>query len=376
MVGPTPPPLHGGAFATIHVLEGLRRAGALAAHVDTSDPRPVWTTNRLDLLNAWLAIKHAAILAGSLLRERDAGVYVPLSQGRWGFYRDALLITLTRLARRRIVIHLHGGLFADFYRQSPGLDRALIRWTLRGVDEAWVLTEAHRGIFDGLIPRDRIAVLENCGDDMGPAAGSDHREPGTMRLLYLANLFPEKGSLTLLDALDALGERARGIELHLVGEAEPAIAEQVEARCLVLRASGVEASYLGPLTGDDKLAQYQWAHAFALPSRYPPEGQPLVLLEAMSAGLAIVSTDHSGIPWTVFDGVQGLIVPPNDPRSLAEALLRLLDEPDLIGRLGGAGRERYEAVYTPKAFYGRIAALAAPELGEGDVTTPSTSKSG
>lgn len=355
VIGPTPPPLHGGAFANIHVLEGLRRARALAAHVDTSDPRPVWTTNRVDPLNVWLAGKHACMLVAALVRDRGADVYVPVSQVRWGFLRDALLIAIARLARRRILIHLHGGLFAQFYSSASGPERALIRWSLRGIWQAWVLTEAHRGMFDGLVSRDRVRVLENCGDDMGPPERAGGGRP--VRLLYLANLFPEKGSFTLLDALDLLGARARDFSLRLVGEAEPVIAEQVRSRCGALVERGVDASYIGPLVGADKHEQYARAEVFVLPSHYPPEGQPLVLLEAMSAGLAIVSTDHSGIPWTVLDEQQGLIIPPNDPKALADALQRLLDDPDLLERLGRSGRERYEAVYTPEAFYDRLATL-------------------
>ena len=357
-VGPTPPPLHGGAFAQLHVLEGLRRADLLAAHVETSDPRPVWTTNRFDLLNVWFAIKHALMLVAALARERDADVYVPLSQGRWGFLRDAVLIGLARIARRRVVVHLHGGLFADFYAEASPPERALIRWTLAGVDRAWVLTEAHRGIFDGLIGRERVEVLENCGDDMGPPLGSSAGDERALRILYLSNLFPEKGPFVLLDAIDLLGERGRELELRMVGEATPEVAAEAEERCESLRRRGVEAAYLGSMVGADKRAQYEWADALALPSRYLPEGQPLVLLEAMSAGLAVLSTDWSGIPWTVRDEREGLIVPTEDPDALAAALERLLSEEGLTERLGATGRQRYESVYMPEAFYARLGELA------------------
>ncbi|MDQ3103587.1 MAG: glycosyltransferase family 4 protein [Actinomycetota bacterium] len=379
VIGPTPPPIHGGAFAQLHVLEGLRRADLMAIHVETSDPRPVWTTNRLDLLNVWFASKHSLVLTVALLREREADVYLPLSQGRWGFLRDAVLIALARVAGRRVVVHLHGGLFADFYRDSSPPERALIRWTLRGVDRAWVLTEAHVGIFDGLIPRDRVEVLENCGDDMGPPQRGE--AGGPLRLLYLSNLFAEKGPFVLLDGLELLAREGCAIEIRLVGEATAEVAAEVEARCSALSGRGIAASWLGPLVGERKREQYRWAHAFVLPTKYPPEGQPLVLLEAMSAGLAIVSTEHSGIPWTVRDGVEGLIVPPEDPQALAGALRRLLDEDGLVEALGRAGRTRYEDVYTPEAFYSRLAALAGATAAGGaggaltDRATPSIGSS-
>src|SRR3954466_4976244 len=117
VVGPVPPVLHGVAFTTPHMLEGMRRAGLLAAHLDTSDPRPAYTTNRLDLLNVWFALKHTVMMCRLLLRHRDAQVVVPISQGRWGFMRDAVLIGLARLARRPVTLHLNGGLFRRFYEE-------------------------------------------------------------------------------------------------------------------------------------------------------------------------------------------------------------------------------------------------------------------
>ena len=360
MVGPVPPVLHGVAFMTPHVLEGMRRADLLAAHLDTSDERPAYTTNTLDLLNVWLAVRHLLELVVLLVRHPRAQMYVPISQGRWGFLRDATLIGAARVARRPVTLHLHGGLFAEFYAEAAGWERWLIRRVLAQVDRAWVLTEAHRGMFDGLIERERVSVLENTSEDVGADGGgaADGRADGEMRLLYLSNVFPEKGCFDLIDAGEGLGERARGIRLRLVGEAEPAVAEEVRRRGEELAAMGVEVEYAGTRTGAAKMAEYRWADAFALPSRYPPEGQPLVLLEAMSAGLPIVASDHSGIPWTVRDGVEGIIVPSADVAALGEAIARLRDDAALRAELGGNGRRRYEEAYGNEAFYRALSELA------------------
>jgi glycosyltransferase involved in cell wall biosynthesis len=284
---------------------------------------------------------------------------VPISQGRWGFLRDAALIGAARVARRPVTLHLHGGLFAQFYAEAAGWERWLIRRVTAQVERAWVLTEAHVGMFDGLIERERVSVLENTSEDAGIAEGEEEgRAEGEMRLLYLSNLFPEKGCFDLIDAVDGLGERARGIRLRLVGEAEPAVAEEVRRRATELAGRGVEVEYGGTRTGAAKMAEYRWADAFVLPSRYPPEGQPLVLLEAMSAGLPIVASDHSGIPWTVRDGEEGIIVPAGDVEALGEAIARLREDGDLRAALGAAGRRRYEAAYSNEAFYSALADLA------------------
>lgn len=362
-----PPVLHGVAFTTPHVLEGMRRVDGLAAHLDTSDNRPAFTTNRLDLLNVWFGLKHTFDLLVLLLRHPDARLNVPISQGRWGFLRDAFLILTARMFRREVTLHLNGGLFRQFYAEASRPERWLIELVTSRVSEAWVLTEAHRGMFEGLIPDERIRLLENTSEDVGGIAEAlaaeeeGERAEGELRLLYLSNLFPEKGCLDLVEALEGLGEEARGVHLRLVGEAHPDVAAEVERRAEALARAGVTVEYGGTATGEAKAAEYAWADAFTLPSRYPPEGQPLVLLEAMSAGLPIIASDHSGIPYTVRADQEGLIVPAGDVKALGEAIVRMRDDAELRERLGAQARRRYDEAYTNEAFYKAIAALAGPE---------------
>jgi glycosyltransferase involved in cell wall biosynthesis len=68
------------------------------------------------------------------------------------------------------------------------------------------------------------------------------------------------------------------------------------------------------------------------------EGMSNAILEAMAAGLPVVATAVGGTPEVVVDGVTGFLVPPRDPQALADAILRLLRDPDLRRRMGEAGR--------------------------------------
>ena len=363
LIGPTPPPIHGSAFATMHLIEAVDRAGALAGHLETGeDERPVFNTGVFDFQNVYLGVKHVLTLIVLLARHRDADVHVPISQNRWGFARDAVFIWLAHIARRRVIIHLYGGLFGDFYAGLKGAERAYVKRTFGCVDEAWVETENRRTVFSALLPPERIRVVENMADDCGPPVRDPDRPAGEegdrLRILFLANLIPTKGHRELLEALELLAERGvTGIDARLVGEVQPEEAAMVREAAARLAPAGIEVELRDAVMGEGKLALYRWADVLALPSRYPPEGQPLVLLEAMSAGLAIIGSDHSGIPHTVLDGEQGLIVPKGDIEALAEAVDRLRTDRDLVATLGAAGRERFEDRYAQPSYERRVRAL-------------------
>jgi glycosyltransferase involved in cell wall biosynthesis len=81
---------------------------------------------------------------------------------------------------------------------------------------------------------------------------------------------------------------------------------------------------------------------------------PLVLLEAMSLSLPVISTFEGAIPEIVDNEISGFLVPSKDPKSLAEKLEILIKEPELRRKLGAAGRLKYENEFTLKVFESRL----------------------
>lgn len=352
VVGPLPPPWHGVAATTDNLLRALAAEGALAAHLNTAAPsRSVHRLGRFDLANVRRALGHLVGLVRLLAAHRDAAVYLPISQNRLGFLRDAVLLLAARVAARRRYVHLHGGHFAEFYAGADPVTRVLVRAALRDCYQAWVLTDGLVHMFDGLVPRSRVFVVENTVPSLN-GTGSRERptQPGPLRVLFLSNLFPGKGVFDLLAALEALGERARGFEVHIVGAGELATERRIDAAARALAQHGIRVRRLGFLAGEDKLRELEWAEALVLPTFYVFEGQPLVLLEAMAAGLPIVTTRHAGIPDTVRDGREALLIDPHDVPSLSHALERLANDPGLRHSLGRAGYARWRERYAPERF--------------------------
>ncbi len=363
MVGPVPPPIMGPAAITAMALDALRGSGADVSHLDTRDERPIFHVDAFDLRNVRLGLQHSAQMLLAARRKVDV-VFISLSQSRWGYFRDAVFMTIARLFRRRIVLYFHGAQFDVFYSGSGRLERWMIRRTLRWADTAVVLTPSLRGIFGPLVDPARVRVLENglpdpFGDRIDQVMAERDRRaaerPEAMRLLYIANDFGRKGARTAIRALAEPGlERC---ELRLVGEPSPG--DEADARAAAAELGLADRVVLvGPLEGAAKFAEIEAADAFVYPTEY--DAQPLVVLEAMAGGLAVVASTHGGVPDTLAD--TGMLVAPDDPAAIADQLRRLLADPQLRAQLGRAARDRYVSHYTPELFARRLRALFAELL--------------
>ncbi len=371
-VGPLPPPYHGVATAMEQVVGLRERYGIPVVVLDTADRRSLDNVGRLDFWNVWLALRHGLEFLWLLVTRRPGLVSVYISQGKLAFLRDFLFFAPARLTGRRMVIHLQGGYFRQFYDESPGWLQWMMRWSLAGADRVIVLGERFRPFFDGLVPPERVAVMPNAVDpapfdrrrerreaeDVGRGAGS-----GRPRVLYLATITAEKGALDLLKAASAIRGEVEDVEIIFHGEAEQKDVAEIER---IIAAEGLEetVSFAGVVSGDGKLDAFLDADVFVFPSRYPYEGHPFVVLEAMAAGLPIVTTDHATIADTVLHGENGLIVEKGDVAAIGAATVQLLKDPALRERMSAANRARLHEHYTLEGWQQRLAEMFSEVLSD------------
>ena len=160
-------------------------------------------------------------------------------------------------------------------------------------------------------------------------------------MLAVGRHVAKKGFDVLVDACAVLRRRGIAFEAAIVGQ------EDKHARRDARSGSpqhGLEqhVHLPGPMGQDELLREYRRASALCMPSRLLPDdrdGIPNVLVEAMAAGTPVIASAVSGIPELVEHEVNGLLVAPEDPEALADALLRLHDDPALAATLAGSGRE-------------------------------------
>jgi glycosyltransferase involved in cell wall biosynthesis len=200
------------------------------------------------------------------------------------------------------------------------------------------------------IPRERILTIPN-GVEPNPFARHEDRHtlrplldlpPDRPLVVTVGRLTREKGHSYLQDALASIPASQRPLTL-IVGDGPER--EELEARNRAMDLAE-DIRFLG--NRRDVPALLSAADLFVLSSLW--EGLPLVLLEAMAAGLPAVVTAVGGNPEVVEDGVSGVLVPAGDEQALAAAVLSLLNNPLRRQHMGQAARERFERYFSMRRF--------------------------
>ncbi len=313
---------------------------------------------RINVVADICCVEREGDLAG---RAREAGVpVVSLDKGP-GFSPRAMLKLAGVVANGRYdVVHSHNppahiyGAVAGFVRRKPVihtvhqivdrqpfrrsiLARVAARLTTQMVAVSAAAKSASEASFK-LAP-DHIDIVEN-GLDLAPYLALPIGSSAATGPLIgtIGRLAEVKNQQLLLRACALLRKENKRLSVRLIGDGE--LRQELESLAAELGlADGAEfRGYRQDVPGE--LAPLD---LFVLSSR--SEGMPLVIIEAMAAGKAIVATRVGGLPNMIEDGVTGILVAPGDPDALANALKELINRPETAARLGRAAREFARANY-------------------------------
>lgn len=291
---------------------------------------------------------------GRLLGGSVAALHVHMAS-RASFWRKLLFILPGFALGVPVIVHLHGAEFRQFYaEESPGLVRRLIRYVFEKAARVIVLSEGWKAWVSCAFPQARVVSIYN-PVVLPELTAFKARESST--LLFLGRVGARKGALDLIEAIARIREPFPSVRLCMGGDGD---IEGARRRTVALGLAG-QVELPGWVRGAAKEALLDKAAVYVLPSYH--EGLPMSVLEAMAAGLPIVSTPVGGIPEAVSDGVEGFLVEPGDIDRLSECLVRLLGDADLRRRMGGAAREKVENRFSTDVVVPQFEALYAEMLG-------------
>lgn len=242
------------------------------------------------------------------------------------------------------VLTLHGIRFLEVALWSGFLNKTYRGWFIKRIERRAIKQAKHiisispfiQSTFGEQI-RGNIYNIENPVDDDFFKV-PQHGKPG--QLLFVAELTPRKDVLTLLRAFSELHRRLPKATLRLAGGGDfsnPTAYPQQLKQFVAEASLGEAVTFLGGLDKPALLKEYANCSALVLSSVL--ETAPMVIMEAMAAGKAVVSTDAGGARYLVEHGQTGLIVPPNDEQVLAEALYQVLSDETKLEAMGRRARE-------------------------------------
>jgi glycosyltransferase involved in cell wall biosynthesis len=307
-------------------------------------------SEKSDIGKVAITFKVAAKLILALFNRKISAIHVQ-SSCRGSFLRKSLFIAIGNVFGVPAIFHLHSGEFFKFYDRSYNpLFRWWVRSTLNRSAAIVLLTESWRPLTLPLVRQPgKIRVISNpMGLHLPANFSRSPRIPGQLNLLFLGEIGNRKGIFDLLPVIATLRKKGLNIRLRCAGNG------QVERLQVALKELALEEAvdFIGWINYDQKIREFAAADAFILPSHY--EGQPMAILEAMMAGLLVISTTAGGIPDTIVNEREGLLVSPGDQNAMQRVLERVYTDLHCADELVANAKRRIENENSPQSVLAKL----------------------
>lgn len=262
------------------------------------------------------------------------------------FLRKKMFIQKAKKAGKEVIIHSHAADFDKYYfEQSDNKNRKRIIDTFAMADRVIVLSEEWAEFFGKNICKpEKITILYN-GVILPPYEEKNYSDHN---VLMLGRLGERKGTYDLLKSIPAVLQTVPDARFYFGGDGD------IDGCKMLAEELGVKdhVQFLGWIKGTDKEVLFKKCSIFTLPSYH--EGMPMAVLEAMSYGLATVSTNAGGIPQIINDGVDGYRIEAGDVEALSNRFITLLKSEQLKHDMGQRAIQRIKEKFDVRVSYDRL----------------------
>lgn len=256
---------------------------------------------------------------------RADNVYLTNSRSYGGFFRDLMIFGICRMFNQNIIIHLHGSDFKDFYDNSPRPLRSLIHFLYSRISDAIILLDGMSNQFVDF-PNLDFHVLANFH-----SLNIDKNEldkkikkfecSSVIKCLFFSNIIQSKGVFDAIKGVTLARQNGVDVRLDIAGSFIGSTSE-VNHMSLMLDDAIKELDYvnfLGPLYDNEKQDIFIESDVLLFPTYYPPEAQPITILEGFAAGNLIFFTDHNYL-CDFLSNKNGELINIQDPYSISKKL--------------------------------------------------------
>lgn len=373
-----PPPVHGSSVVglsiktsqTINLAFDCQYINLLASQ-DIAESGTVSSKKLVDFMVTWLK------LFSTLRKFKPDLSYLALTTTGAAFFKDILIVLLLRAFNVKRIYHLHNR--GVSLKQNNSLYRICYNFVFKNAEVILLSNLLYHDIQE-FVPKNKIYICPNGIDDLSnqhlkpiiieknllppnifPQASEDSKK--IVHLLFLSNLIESKGVFDLLEACALLKAKGISFKCTFIGGESDISANQFMNRINLLDLDE-QVVFEGKKYDKEKELAYKKADIFVFPTYYSNECFPLVLLEAMSYGLPVVSTFEGGIQDIVEINETGFLVEQRNVADLADKLEFLIQNPDVRKNMGILGREKYEKEFTLDRFENRLKEILQQAIGK------------
>jgi glycosyltransferase involved in cell wall biosynthesis len=343
IIGPFPPPISGVSIANQVVSKGLRKKNWQVDTINSEYSETITQNHgRISLKKLYFIKTYLHI--GKVLNSKIT--YITIGQSYFGVLKYLPFIILAKVARKKLVMHLHGNHLLNEYNALKGMKRIIFRKLISMFDYGIVLSESLRCNLEPFLKKESIFELHNFFEASLILPLEDivqQKEYSELRVVFLSNLMEEKGINILLEAVKKLKAKGVAIRLKVAGN-------KIKENDLSNYFNTLDSvDYVGVVHGEEKRQLLLWSTVFCLPTFYKMEGQPISILEAMAMGNLILTTSHAGIT-DVCKEQNAVFCEKENVADLAKQLELLVDDQNQIRQKGLFNRQYANAYFTEELF--------------------------
>lgn len=285
-------------------------------------------------------------------------VYFTCTRSYLGFLKDFQLLLLCKLFNKKVVNHLHGADFNNFYINSGKL-KPLIKWSYSKVNSSIVLLPSMKSQFVSF-PKMNIEIVRNTYPSEFEDVLVDLNAKNS-QILYLSNLMESKGILIFMESIREILKNHPVVVVKIAGApmgdclaSSQEIKLKFEKQYNNLKKSFPDRLfYLGVIIGIEKQKILAESSIFVLPTFYQTEASPITIIEAMRFGNAIITTNHNYLSDIVNDE-NGFLVKTNSIMDLTEKINLLLLNKTKLENIQKNNVLLAKEKYSPKKFNSEI----------------------
>lgn len=360
IIGAIPPPIHGAAI----YFENISKSKILNSRYNIKLFNARFNKNLEELetftLSKYLlALKYSCQLVYLLLTSKIDIVFTQISYSNSGFFKDSFFIQIAKLFRKKVVSTiLVSGQAEKYYAHGK-----IYRWWLYRTFKNSDVIMAHT---KNIIERDWIEKIKKLNYVIIPYATKplftkqeaiknlDIKDEKNITIIFMSNFYETKGIFDALKAAVSVVNTNPDILFKFAGNWTNSIDKAKAVLILKELKYPEQIQFVGYITDDIKKKYLLKADIFILPTFYAKEDMPLAILDSMSAGIAIVTTEQGGIAEVVKENVNGLFCKKQDATDLTEKLIYLINNISILRKMQKLNIDDYFSKYAYSNYENRI----------------------